>query len=149
MLSHKSLYIVIVGCGRLGSFLANRMSREGHGVVVIDNDETAFNTLSLDYSGFRLVGDAVEFAVLKKGRIAQADMVIAVTRDDNSNLMVSQIAKRIFHVPRVIARIQDPKRAEIYRDFGIEIVCPTLIEYDFFSGMLELPSSEAGKGKAS
>jgi trk system potassium uptake protein len=146
MLSHKSLYIVIVGCGRMGSFLANRMSREGHGVVVIDNDEAAFNALSLDYSGFRLVGDPVEFAVLKKGRIAQADMVIAVTRDDNSNLMVSQIAKKIFRVPRVIARILDPNRAESYRDLGIEIVSPTLIEYDYFSRLLELPLSESGKG---
>ncbi|MFA6472891.1 MAG: TrkA family potassium uptake protein [Candidatus Latescibacterota bacterium] len=146
MLSKKSLYVVIVGCGRLGSFLANRMSSEGHGVVVIDNDETSFNALTLDYSGFKLVGDADEFAVLKKGRIDQADMVIAVTRDDNSNLMVSQIAKNIFHVPRVIARILDPKRGEIYRNLGIEIVCPTLIEYDYFTKLLEKPLSESGKG---
>ena len=146
MLFHKSLYIVIVGCGRLGSFLANRMSREGHGVVIIDNDETAFNALTLDYSGFRMVGDAVEFAVLKKSRIDQADVVIAVTRDDNLNLMVSQISKNIFHVPRIIARVYDPKRAEIYRSFGIEIVCPTLIEYNSFSKMLELSSPEVEKG---
>jgi len=67
----------------------------------------------------------------------------------NSNLMVSQIAKKIFHVPRVIARILDPKRVEIYQNLGIEIVCPTLIEYDFFTKILEKPLSDAGKGKES
>jgi trk system potassium uptake protein len=147
MLSQKNLYIVIVGCGRLGSFLSNRMSSEGHGVVVIDNNEAAFNALTLDYSGFRLVGDAVEFAVLKKGRIDKADMVIAVTRDDNINLMVSQIAKKIFHVPRVIARILDPNQVEIYHGLGIEIVCPTLIEYDYFEKLLEKQISDKGEGK--
>ena len=147
MLFHKSFYIVIVGCGRLGSFLANRTSREGHSVIVIDDEETAFNSLTLDFSGFRLVGNAVEFAVLKKSRIDKADMVIAVTRDDNINLMVSQISKNIFHVPRIIARIYDPKLAEIYKKTGIEIVCPTLIEYESFAKMLELSPSEHTKGK--
>lgn len=121
----RPLFIVIVGCGRLGSYLANRLSRDGHSVVVIDSREAALDNLNDDFSGFRLEGDATEFTVLKEAKTAQADLLIAATREDNLNVMVAQIAQKIFHVPRVMARVFDPRTEEIYRAMGIKTVNPT------------------------
>jgi len=132
VLSNHRLHIIVVGCGRLGSYLANKLSHDGHSVVVIDNDESAFNALSSEYSGFRVEGDVTEFAVLKEVKPDKADVVIATTREDNVNLMVAQIARRIFRVPRVMARVFDPKREEIYRDLGVETISPTSIAGDEF-----------------
>ena len=130
MQSDQRLFIIIVGCGRLGLYLANRLSRDGHSVVVIDINESAFDNLSAEYSGFRVEGDATEFAVLEQAKIDEADIVITTTREDNINLMVAQAAKKIFRVPRVIARVFEPKREEIYRDLGIETICPISIAGD-------------------
>lgn len=124
---NQGLFVIIVGCGRLGSYLANRLSRDGHSVVVIDINESAFDALAAEYSGFRLEGDATELAVLKQAKIDQADLVIATTLDDNVNLMVAQVAQKIFRVPKVIARVLEPKQEEMYRDLGIKTICPTSI----------------------
>jgi trk system potassium uptake protein TrkA len=128
----QRLFIIIVGCGRLGSYLANRLSRDGHSVVVIDINESAFDALSAEYSGFRVEGDATEFAVLKEAKADEADLVIATTREDNVNLMIAQVARKLFRVPRVMARVFEPKREEIYRDLGIETICLTSIAGDVF-----------------
>ena len=126
------MYIVIVGCGRLGAYLANGLSREGHGVVTIDIDERAFGGLSPEYGGFRVEGDATELAVLRQAKMDQADVVIATTQEDNVNLMVAQVARKVFAVPRVLARVFDPKREGIYRRLGVETVCPTSTAADLF-----------------
>ena len=147
MLSDHRLYIIIVGCGRLGSYVANKLSRDGHSVVAIDIDESAFNALSTEYSGFRVEGDITEFAVLKQVKVDKADMLIATTREDNINLMVAQIAKEIFHVPRVMARVFDPRRGEIYSDLGIETICPTSIAGDAFLERLEETPEVIDKGR--
>jgi trk system potassium uptake protein TrkA len=128
----NNLYVVVVGCGRVGAHLANRLSREGHSVVVIDADEATFNDLSPDFSGFRLDGDAAQMAVLKKAKLNKADVLIATTHDDNINLMVAQIAWKIFGVSRVLARVFDPKREEVYARLGIETVCPTSVAAEMF-----------------
>lgn len=126
------LFVVIVGCGRLGSHLANQLSRAGHGVVVIDREEDAFGKLSADFSGFRIEGDATELAVLKEAKVGRADILIAATRRDNVNLMVAQVAKREFGVSRVLARVFDPRRERIYWRLGVETVCPTTVAADSF-----------------
>jgi trk system potassium uptake protein TrkA len=128
----SDLFIVIVGCGRLGSHLANRLSRAGHSVVVIDRDEQAFGNLSGEYSGFRVEGDATELAVLKQAKVDQADMVIAATRDDNVNLMVTQVARAAFAVSRVLARVFEPARKPVYHRLGIESICPTSVAAELF-----------------
>ena len=129
----KSLYTVIVGCGRLGSHLANLLSREGHQVVVIDRMESAFSKLSAEaYSGFRVEGDASEPSILRSAKIAQANLLIAATHEDNVNLMVALVAKRVFGVRHVMARVYDPAREPMYRDLGVETVCPTLISGEAF-----------------
>jgi len=129
---NNNRYIVIVGCGRLGSHLANQLSREGHSVVVIDTDQATFNDLSPDFSGFRVEGDAVHMAVLKEAKLKNADVLIATTHEDNVNLMVAQVARKVFGVPNVLARVFDPKREEVYARLGIETICPTSVAAEMF-----------------
>lgn len=120
-------YIVIVGCGRLGSLLANKLSSVGCNAVVIDRDEGAFDNLSTEFSGFTVTGDASEQEVLRRANIEQADCVLAVTRHDNVNLMVAQVAQTVFDIPQVIARVSDPAREEVYHRFGVETICLTTL----------------------
>jgi trk system potassium uptake protein TrkA len=128
----SDLFIVIVGCGRLGSYLANKLSGAGHGVVVVDADSEAFGKLSAEYSGFRVEGDATELAVLRQAKTGKADVVIATTLDDNINLMVAQVAKAEFGVARVLARIDAPHREAMCRRLGVEAICPTTVAGDLF-----------------
>ena len=119
----RQLYVVIVGCGRLGSHLAERLRPEPQRVLVIDTDGDAFGRLSLDYSGFELEGDASELAVLMEAKVDEADVLIVTTHRQNINLLVGQIAKKLLGVPRVIARVTDIQREEVYRDLGIDTIC--------------------------
>ncbi|MEW6267401.1 MAG: TrkA family potassium uptake protein [Thermodesulfobacteriota bacterium] len=137
-------YIVIVGCGRLGSYLANRLSRAGHSVVVIDQQDITFNDLSPDFSGFRLEGDATQMAVLKEAKLQKADVFIATTHEDNVNLMVAQIARKVFNVPQVLARVFDPRREQVYAQLGIETICPTSVAADMF--LRAVVNGQAGQG---
>lgn len=136
-------YIVIVGCGRLGSILANQLSRQGRSVVVIDRQASAFDNLSSEFSGFRVTGDASELAILREAKIDQADCLLAVTRQDNVNLMVAQVGKAVFGIPKVVARVYDPSRVVLYQEFGIETICPTQIAADMFLAAFR-PEPEAG-----
>lgn len=125
-------FIVIVGCGRLGSYLANKLSKGGDSVVVIDSDERAFNNLSVEFSGFRVEGDATEMAVLKQAKTEKANVVMLTTENDNVNLMAAQMAKKIFGVKRVMARVYAPQLEEVFRPLGIETICPTTLVADMF-----------------
>jgi trk system potassium uptake protein TrkA len=120
----------------LGSMLANQLSSLGRNVVVIDRDEAAFKKLSTEFSGFQVLGDAVELSVLQQAKIDKADCLLAVTRHDNLNLMVAQVAKSVFGVSKVMARVFDPKREELYAQFGIETICPTKLSADLFLSTL-------------
>lgn len=129
---HKNRYIVVLGCGSLGSFVAEDLSGKGDSVVVIDRDDSAFERLSIDFSGFRLSGDATRITVLREAKLQEADIFIASTNEDNSNLMAAQMAKRIFGVPRVLARSIDPRKMELYSLLGIETICQTSIAARMF-----------------
>ncbi|RJP79769.1 MAG: TrkA family potassium uptake protein [Desulfobacteraceae bacterium] len=142
----NSLYIVIVGCGRLGSYLANQLSRVGHSVVVIDANEETFDDLSPGFSGFRVVGDATQIAVLKEAKLKQADVLFATTHEDNVNLMVAQIARKLFNVAHVLARVFDPRREQVYDQLGIETICPTSVAAEIF--MLAVAGGRAAQGDA-
>jgi trk system potassium uptake protein TrkA len=132
-------YVVIVGCGRLGSILANRLSSLGSSVVVIDQSEAAFNNLSTEFSGFRIVGDAAELAVLRRAKTDKADCFLATTQHDNINLMVAQVAKTVFKVSKVMARLYDPAREPVYQQFGIETISPTKLSAEVFLQALQTP----------
>lgn len=124
--------IVVVGCGRLGSLLANRLSNEGHAVVVIDRDEASFARLSTDFSGFRVEGDATQLSVLENSRVKDSDVLIAATHEDNVNTMVAMVAQKVFAIPLVLARIFDPNRGKFYAQLGIKTICPTSIAAEIF-----------------
>lgn len=126
----KTEYIIIAGCGRFGALLANQLSRQGHSIVVVDTNDVKFRNLSGEFSGFRLEGDATELSVLQQAKAHEADKLIAVTRDDNVNLAIAQVAKEIFKVPLVVARVNDPQRESIFRELGIHTVCPLLLAHD-------------------
>jgi trk system potassium uptake protein TrkA len=133
----KTQYIVIIGCGRLGATLANRLSRSGHSVVIVDCSETAFRALSSGFGGFQVVGDAGELSVLKQANVHQADALLAVTGEDTLNLMVAQVARSVFQVERVLARVFDPSREAIYQTFDIATISPTSLAADQFMAQLQ------------
>ncbi|MGB3296289.1 MAG: TrkA family potassium uptake protein [Phormidesmis sp.] len=146
--AESSQYIVIVGCGRLGSLLAGRLSAQGHSIVVIDQQEATFGNLSGEFSGFQIVGDAAELATLRKAKVDKADCLLAVTSEDNINLMVAQIARTIFEIPTVLARVFDPEREAIYQELEIETISPTQLSADVFLKTLEGQFKEKSQPKS-
>lgn len=118
---------VILGCGRVGSRLAVMLDRMGHQVAIIDKTPDAFKRLPKDFGGQEIVGVGIDEDVLRSAGIEQADVFAAVTNGDNTNIMASQVAKELFQVPRVIARIYDPIREETYHALGLETICPTTL----------------------
>ncbi len=130
----KILYVIIVGCGKMGSIVANYASAEGHNVVVIDKDERSFELLSPEFSGFTIVGDATEVENLKLAKVERADILLALTTDDNTNFMVSMIAKYVFGIGKVVARVYDPENLQLFLDFGIDAVSPILLMAEALRG---------------
>lgn len=128
----KSQHIIIVGCGRLGGILANQLSSAGHRVVIVDQRAGAFDKLSADFSGFKIQGDATEQRILREAGIEKTDCLFAATTEDNTNLMVAQIAQVEFQVRTVMARVYDPRREAIYAEFGIETISPTKLSAQAF-----------------
>ena len=119
--------IMIIGCGRVGSQLALLLSQEGHNVTIIDKDPESFGRLGGTFNGITATGTGFDERLLKELRIDKQDAFVSVTSGDNTNLMASQIAKKMFKVPRVIARVYDPKRADIYRKLGLDIISGTTL----------------------
>ncbi len=119
--------VVIVGCGRVGALLATNLDRKGHDVTIIDLEETAFNRLPPAFRGRTVLGSGSDIDMQQRAGIERADAFVACTPGDNRNIAASQIAREIFHVPKVVARINDPLRGQIFRDLGLETVCPTIV----------------------
>ncbi len=126
------MHVIIVGCGRVGSELAKLLSGEGHNIVVIDKNPSAFDRLGGTFNGLTLVGNGFSLSLLKQAGIEKADAFCAVTNGDNTNLVSAQAAKKIFKVPKVIARVYDPQRAHIYKALGLDIISGTML----FAAML-------------
>jgi len=129
--------VVIMGCGRVGAQLATLLDAEGHLVTVLDTDTYSFRRLPSIFSGTALLGDGTDEESLKKAGIEEADAFVAVTQGDNRNVMAAQIAKHIFNVPKVICRIYDPLRRELYNTLGIEAFSPTTIFAQMLKEKLE------------
>jgi len=113
---------VIVGCGRVGSGLARTLESEGHAVSIIDKLRKAFRRLPADFKGAKVEGSGFDREALHEAHVEQADALAAVTSGDNSNILSARIARETFGIERVVARIYDPRRAEIYQRLGIPTV---------------------------
>ncbi|MDY6796468.1 MAG: TrkA family potassium uptake protein [Actinomycetota bacterium] len=116
------MHVVIGGCGRVGSYLAYMLEREGHTVAVIDKEKDAFENLREGFAGKKVKGVVFDRDALVEAGIEHADAFASVTSGDNSNIVSARLAKEYFRVPRVITRIYDPRRAEIYRRMGIPTI---------------------------
>ena len=126
------MFVLIVGCGRVGSAIARTMLSEGHEVSVLDEDAEALALLEKgrqesweDRGGMFTVGTALEIDALLEAGIERADAFVAATDGDNTNLVIAQIAKRRFEIPKVVVRVLDPARAQWYAEQGLSTVCPT------------------------
>ena len=126
------MLVLIVGCGRVGSAIANSMLAEGHEVSVLDEDPEALALLDRGHTesweergGRYTVGTALELDALLAAGIEEADAFVASTDGDNTNLVIAQIAKCRFNIERVVVRVLDPARARWYAEQGLQTVCPT------------------------
>ena len=138
---------IIVGCGRVGAAVAILLSEEGHNVTVIDRKPDSFRRLGKTFNGLTVTGNGFDIDTLIKAGASTADALVVVTNGDNTNIMASQVAKKIFKIPKVIARLYDPKRAEIYQRLGLDILSGTtlvasmirdkLVESKFSSYLIE------------
>jgi len=117
--------LLIVGCGRVGSALALRMTEEGHDVTVIDEDPEALARLPEEWPGRFLQGHGLDTDVLIDAGIETADAAIIATDGDNTNIVIAQVAQKRFHCPCVVTRILDPARAAFYSSLGLQTVCAT------------------------
>ena len=129
--------VIIMGCGRVGARLARLLDKDGHTVTVLDTDAYSFRRLPPTFVGTALLGSGTNEEALKRAGIEEADVFIALTQGDNRNLLATQTAKHIFKVPRVVCRIYDPLRAELYNTLGIETFSPTTIFANLLREKLE------------
>ncbi|MFC2011148.1 potassium channel family protein [Chloroflexota bacterium] len=129
--------VVIMGCGRVGARLAGLLNADGHTVTILDIDAYSFRRLPPNFDGGALVGNGIDEVALKRAGIEGADVFFSLTPGDNRNIMAAQIAKHIFNVPRVICRIYDPLRQELYCNLGLEAISPTIVFAELLHGKLE------------
>ena len=119
--------IVIIGCGRVGAFLAGLLDEDGHAVNVVDVERSSFDHLPQSFKGNTLLGSGTDLDTLRQAGVENAEALFALTQGDNRNLMAAQIAKEIFGVRRVIAKVNDPIRARLYRTQGLTTISRTTI----------------------
>ncbi len=136
------MHVVIMGCGRVGASLAAALHRLDHTVAVVDKDSRAFHRLGKHFQGMQVVGNGIDREVLGEAAIEQAAAFAAVSNGDNSNIVSARVARETFGVEHVVARIYDPKRAEVYQRLGIPTVATVPWTTDRFLRML-LPEGVA------
>jgi trk system potassium uptake protein TrkA len=132
---------LIVGCGRVGATLAKLLTAESHDVTVVDENPAAFKRLGAHFPGRVEVGTGIDYDVLKRAGAESADGFVAVTDGDNRNVMAALIAQRMFAIKKIVARIYDPPRGQLYRELGIETVRDKLMHMPYES----VPSFDYGK----
>jgi trk system potassium uptake protein len=131
---------IIVGCGRVGSMLAKLLVEEGHTVTVVDENPAAFKRLGTRFTGQVELGTGIDAEVIRRAGGDTADGFASTTNGDNRNVMAALIAQRLFNIKKVVARIYDPPRGKMYRELGIETVCPTTVGAQLIRDILVAPS---------
>jgi trk system potassium uptake protein TrkA len=149
--------IIIVGCGRVGARTAAELDQRGEHVTVIDTEQRAFNRLPQTFGGVTVRGSGADEDIQRSAGAEMCDLLMTLTEGDNRNAMAAQLGKHVFGIPRVIAKINDPVRAEAYRSLGLETICRTVILADALvtaaaegaeatSGMIQPPTAEPLRG---
>lgn len=136
------MYIIIIGCGRFGSKLAKDLSDEGNDICVVDRNGDKLNNLGSGFNGRRMKGIEFDSDNLIEAGVKQADALIAVTPDDNINITVSLIADKIFQVPKIFARVNDPEKTYFYNKLGINTINPIQYEVELIKSRLPISSIE-------
>jgi trk system potassium uptake protein TrkA len=131
--------IVIVGCGRVGSTLAENFDADGHDVIIFDIKTAAFDRLPETFKGAAIRGDGTDEEVLKRAGAQGADIFLSLTEGDNRNVMAAQVATESLAIPQVMAKINDPVRAAAYAELGIVTLCRTNLMVDSVANFLNLP----------
>jgi trk system potassium uptake protein TrkA len=137
------MYVVIMGCGRVGARLAKLLVNAGHEVTVLDVNSSAFDRLGSDFPGTTIVGNGTDVDVLQNAGLDRADAFVAATQGDNRNIMASQIAQHIFNIQKVVTRIYDPIRMDTFQTLGLDAISPTVIGASVF--YKKLTGEEAGE----
>lgn len=133
--------VVIVGCGRVGSVLAESLDHDGHEVVILDLSTRAFDRLPESFHGQAIRGDGTDEDVLRRAGAASADVLLALTEGDNRNVMAAQVAVENLGIQKAMAKVNDPVRAAAYAELGISTICRTTMLSDAIEGFLGLPRS--------
>lgn len=128
--------IIIVGYGRMGASLSSNLAKKGHDVTVIDSNPEVFQDLGKDFSGKKITGIGFDRDILKQAKIDQVDAVVSCTSSDEVNAVIARIAKNVYRVPRVIARLYEPIKADIYQRLGIQTISTTTWGIDRAAEML-------------
>jgi len=116
---------IVVGCGRVGSAVAQQLQASGWDVTVLDENEDALGRLGENWSGGFVVGHGMDMQLLREAGIEEADAAVVTTDGDNTNIVVAQVAQKQFDVPTVVVRMLDPARAQFYASRGLRVICPT------------------------
>ncbi len=144
MLRRREKRGIIVGCGQLGARLAKDLCDRGYNITVIDTDAEAMHRLDESYSGYTVVADGTDIDVLEANGIKEADVLISTTDRDNKNLMVAEVANRVYGVARVYLRLNDEKKKALIDGFNIETLCPLRLCEEEFYRLSGLDTSASG-----
>ena len=137
--------VMIMGCGRVGARIAGMLDQAGHNVTVLDINQASFRRLPEAFGGARAVGNGMDGPVLERAGIREMDAFLAVTQGDNRNYFASQLAKEVYGVRRVLCRIYDPVREQIFRELGLETFSPTSFGAQIMVDMLLTEPAKAGQ----
>ena len=129
---------VIAGCGRLGASIAGKLSEEKKDVMILDCDKTAFRKLPYSYGGLTITASATDIERMEAVGIPDAEVFIAVTDYDCVNICAAQIAREMFHIPKVVARIYDEEKIALVKDMGIDTICPSELSEKEISNYIEI-----------
>ena len=130
---------VIVGCGRVGAVIAEALDHAGHEVIIIDRTTSAFDKLSSEFGGNAIRGDGTDEDVLRRAGAQDADLFLALTEGDNRNVMSAQLATEALGAKQVVAKVNDPLRAEAYADLGLATICRTDLMLNAVLSFIGLP----------
>lgn len=142
----QAVRAVIIGCGRVGAGLAEQLAREGHDVTIVDIDTDAFNRLEPDFPGQAIRADGTDEDVLRRVGTESADWFFSLTEGDNRNAFAAQLAAETFGVHNVVAKINDPVRAEAYTMLGLSTICRTRLLVDALARHVGLPGDPGASG---